>query len=60
VPNSIPTDKTPPVIAARLARKLFAQRGNHSEMHVSEADLSAMLEAAIVLDRQLGAPRSHA
>jgi hypothetical protein len=34
-------------VGERLSRKLFELRGNHSEMHVSEAELAAILDGAI-------------
>ena len=33
-------------IARSLARKVFQSRGNHSEVHLSEAELAAMLAVA--------------
>lgn len=36
-------------IGHRLARKLFEERGNHSEMHVTERDLGMMLACAVHL-----------
>lgn len=34
--------------ASLYARRVFEKRGSHSEVHLSEADLSAILEAAIL------------
>lgn len=34
-------------MGARLARKLFDRRGNHSEMHLSEVELATIIDAAI-------------
>lgn len=33
-------------IAKTLARKVFHERGNHSEAHISEAELSGLLQVA--------------
>lgn len=32
-------------VGARIARRLFEGRGNHSEMHLSESDLAAAFSA---------------
>lgn len=34
-------------IGKKLARKLFERRGNHSEMHLSEAELAEIIQAAV-------------
>jgi hypothetical protein len=34
-------------LAMALARQFFAKRGNHSEAHVTEAELAALLALAI-------------
>lgn len=38
--------ETPMEIGIRLARKLFQKRGNHSEVHLNEAQLAAILALA--------------
>lgn len=35
----------------RLARKIFAERGNHTEAHIREEELAVMLAAAFELGR---------
>lgn len=47
----------------RIARKAFAKRGNHSEVHLDEATLAAMLAVAFeqgyeARDSQLSGPES--
>lgn len=37
-------DKT---LGTRISRKLFENRGNHSEMHLSEAELAQIIDVAI-------------
>ena len=41
-------------VAAKLARKVFDLRGNNSEVHISEAELAAVLETACELTLRLG------
>ena len=36
-------------IGAQLARMVFAKRGNHSEAHISEMELAALLALAAAL-----------
>jgi hypothetical protein len=43
------------MIAEAVARKVFAQRGNHSEAHLSEAELAGCLQAALDLRDRLTA-----
>jgi len=45
------TVPTPLEIGMRLARRLFAKRGNHSEVHLSEAQLVALLTVAAMQAR---------
>jgi hypothetical protein len=35
------------MIADGMARKVFAKRGNHSEAHLSELELAAIINAAL-------------
>lgn len=44
-------------IGDAVARKMFAQRGNHSEIHLSEEELAALLTAAAVVARQSPEPK---
>jgi len=37
-----------------IARKVFAKRGNHSEAHISEAELAALLALAFELGQERG------
>jgi hypothetical protein len=41
------TSITPGSFAQQVVRKLFASRGNHSEMHLSEGELAVLIEASI-------------
>ena len=40
-------------VAAKLARRVFELRGNHSEAHLFEAELTAVLETACELTLKL-------
>lgn len=40
-------DERSPAIGTRIARAIFERRGNHSEVHLSEAELAAFLTFAI-------------
>lgn len=44
-PSGMPSNE---MIADAVARKVFAKRGNHSEAHVSEVELAAIINAALV------------
>lgn len=39
----------PAELAAKTARKIFESRGNHSEVHLSEGELAAIVEKAVEL-----------
>ena len=41
-------------IATRFARKMFEIRGNHTEAHLRESELSFIIEEAIKLYVQVG------
>ena len=41
----------------RIARKVFAKRGNHTEAHLSEGELAAMLVVAFELGYSEGVPQ---
>jgi hypothetical protein len=45
------TVPTPLEIGMGLARRLFAKRGNHTEVHLSEAQLAAWLTVAAMKAR---------
>jgi hypothetical protein len=46
---------TPKHVAEKVASRMFQQRGsNRVEIHISEADLAATIEAAIELYVQVG------
>ncbi len=36
------------MIADTVARKVFAKRGNHSEAHISELELAAIINTALL------------
>lgn len=38
---------SPKRVAAHAARLVFRRRGNHSEAHLSEIELAAIIEAAV-------------
>ena len=40
---------TPQELGAKVARKLFERRGNHSEVHLSEAELAELLAGTVSL-----------
>lgn len=40
-------------LAAKVARKLFENRGNHSEMHLSEDELTIIIETAFELRQKI-------
>jgi hypothetical protein len=42
---------------ARLARKVFAKRGNHSEAHLTEVELAASLAVAFEFGYEEGVPQ---
>ncbi len=42
------------VIARRIARRVFEKRGSHSEVHLSEEELVALLVASGRLSREAG------
>jgi hypothetical protein len=44
-PKGMPSNE---IIAEVVARKVFAKRGNHSEAHISELELAAIINAALV------------
>lgn len=43
-PSGMPTNE---MIADAVARKVFNKRGNHSEAHISELELAAIINAAL-------------
>lgn len=44
-PAGMPSNE---MIADAVARKVFARRGNHSEAHVSEVELAAIINTALL------------
>lgn len=44
-------------LAAQMARVVFEKRGNHSEAHLSEVELTAMFAVAIMKGAELGKVR---
>jgi hypothetical protein len=46
-------DRLPQHIGKRVARKVFEDRGNHSEAHIKEEELAAIVESAVRVYRSL-------
>ncbi len=46
------------IVAKSMARLVFDKRGNHSEAHISEAELAAYIAAAYELGHRWNGDRS--